>query len=197
MEQSNYLDTKATLFAIRAHGQQRRDLNGEPYVCHPIRVGNMAWKYVTHGNRTFVQTVGMFHDILEDTNVGVLAMFNQFGGRITDAVKCLTKPVGSLCADNFNGWSSREEKVEKSLDMYRTLDQREPDLAYYVRIVKLCDLYDNALSFHNDAKSLTDRDRAVRWAREQWRLLPLLKPSNNMLHDEVSMAVKMVEGLLL
>ncbi len=53
-------------FAVKAHGEQRRKYNNEPYVRHLERVAHMV---MTYGGTTGMVMAALLHDVLEDTPV--------------------------------------------------------------------------------------------------------------------------------
>ena len=55
------------MFAIEAHGDQRRKYTGEPYVVHPIQVADILEKEVEA--TTEMLAAAILHDVVEDTPV--------------------------------------------------------------------------------------------------------------------------------
>jgi len=81
--------------AVEAHRGQYRKGNCEPYVCHPIRV----WWLVRDARlNVFVQAAALLHDVLEDTDRGIL----EFPRPIQCMVLALTKPEGGNKQDGID-----------------------------------------------------------------------------------------------
>ena len=76
----------ALLLAVKKHaGQPRKD--GTPYINHPIRV---ALRLKEEGYDLTYQIVGLFHDLLEDTDTSEEEI-RAYGEDILTAVRLLTK----------------------------------------------------------------------------------------------------------
>lgn len=84
------LYTKALLTAVEAHGdQKRRWANGQPYVCHPIRVADLlrlSGAERSHIEPDYVLAAALMHDVLEDTEYGEMRMRADFPDDVTDMV---------------------------------------------------------------------------------------------------------------
>jgi GTP diphosphokinase / guanosine-3',5'-bis(diphosphate) 3'-diphosphatase len=81
------LVTRAFRFAAAAHeGQQRH--SGEPFIVHPVGVATIC-----AGLRLDEQTIAaaLLHDVVEDTDVGLDAVRDEFGGEIASLVDGVTK----------------------------------------------------------------------------------------------------------
>ena len=76
----------AILVAAYAHRGQR-DLGGNPYIFHPLRVTEAAR---AAGESEAVQIVCVLHDVVEDTKVTALQIADSFGIDIAAAVVALT-----------------------------------------------------------------------------------------------------------
>jgi guanosine-3',5'-bis(diphosphate) 3'-pyrophosphohydrolase len=74
---------KALIFATKAHGKQKRR-NGDLYIIHPIRVSQ---EVKTEKQRV----IALVHDTVEDTEVTLAQIEEEFGTEIMYAVDCLTK----------------------------------------------------------------------------------------------------------
>jgi len=97
LDTKNILDfdliNKAIYWAKKYHGSQKRK-SGEPYYTHPLEVAYMISNYKL---KTDVIVASILHDIVEDTEVTVGMIFDNFGQRIAQMVDRLTRdrPDGS------------------------------------------------------------------------------------------------------
>lgn len=78
---------RACDFATEAHGDQRR-VSGIPYILHPITV---AYILVQIGMDTDAICAGLLHDTVEDTDVELKQIENEFGEDVAVMVDGLTK----------------------------------------------------------------------------------------------------------
>lgn len=87
------LINKAICWAKKYHGDQKRK-SGEPYYTHPLEVAYLISDY---NLKTEVIVASILHDIIEDTEVRVGMIFDNFGWRIAEMVDRLTrdKPDGN------------------------------------------------------------------------------------------------------
>ncbi len=90
--------------AVDAHSKQRRK-SGEPYILHPIEVARICAEEIGLGPTAIV--AALLHDVVEDTEVTLTQIKEQFGERIARIVDGLTKldglynNVASPQAENF------------------------------------------------------------------------------------------------
>jgi len=97
LDTKNVLDfdliNKAIYWARKYHGDQKRK-SGESYYSHPLEV---AYMISEHNLKTDVIVASILHDIIEDTEVTVGMIFDNFGQRIAQMVDKLTRdrPDGS------------------------------------------------------------------------------------------------------
>ena len=97
LDTKNVLDfdlvNKAIYWAKKYHGDQKRK-SGEPYYSHPLEVAYMVSDYKL---KTDVIVASILHDIVEDTEVTVGMIIDNFGQRIAQMVDKLTRdrPDGS------------------------------------------------------------------------------------------------------
>ena len=91
LDTKNILDfdliNKAIYWAKKYHGDQKRK-SGEPYYSHPLEV---AYMISEHNLKTDVIVASILHDIIEDTEVTVGMIFDNFGWRIAEMVDRLTR----------------------------------------------------------------------------------------------------------
>ena len=78
----------ATMFAIEAHGDQRRKYTGEPHVVHPIHVADILEKEVEA--TTEMIAAAILHDVVEDTPVTLRDIKEKFGYTIAEYVHYCT-----------------------------------------------------------------------------------------------------------
>jgi (p)ppGpp synthase/HD superfamily hydrolase len=80
---------KARVFATADHAAvgQTRKYTGEPYVVHPIEVSELV---ASVGGTEAMVAAALLHDVLEDTEVTVDVLEEQFGSEVADLVLWLT-----------------------------------------------------------------------------------------------------------
>ncbi len=93
----------AYTLAVEAHKFQRRK-SGEPYIFHPIEVARICFEEIGLGPTAVI--CALLHDVVEDTDVTLEDIQDQFGTKITKIVDGLTKldglyHVDSAQAENF------------------------------------------------------------------------------------------------
>lgn len=125
----NKLIVKALQFAIVAHGDQKRKYTGLPYVTHCIEV---AQTVVLHGGTTEQVAAALLHDTVEDTDVTIKQIHDEFGFEIGTLVGWLTDV--SLPEDG-------NRAARKALDRAHTLAA-----PHDAQFVKLADLISNTTS---------------------------------------------------
>jgi len=91
VDTKNVLDfdliNKAIYWARKYHGDQKRK-SGEPYYSHPLEV---AYMISEHKLKTDVIVASILHDIVEDTEVTVGMIIDNFSWRIAEMVDRLTR----------------------------------------------------------------------------------------------------------
>ena len=78
---------RAYSFAETAHQGQLRD-SGEAYIAHPLAVANIL---VEMGLDPTSVIAALLHDVVEDTEIGLEEITNQFGNEVASLVDGLTK----------------------------------------------------------------------------------------------------------
>ena len=86
-------------FAAGKHAGQKR-MGGEPYISHPMAVAELLKE---GGYDEEYQIVGLFHDLLEDTDATEDEIAAYGSLQILEAVKLLTKKKGYVMAEYIAG----------------------------------------------------------------------------------------------
>jgi len=116
LDTKNILDfnliNKAIYWARKYHGDQKRK-SGEPYYSHPLEVAYMISDYKL---KTDVIVASILHDIIEDTEVTVGMIFDNFGQRVAETVDRLTRdrPDGTKLSVSeiiINAYQKQDEEV--------------------------------------------------------------------------------------
>lgn len=95
---------KAFDMALESHKDMRRK-SGEPYIYHPIAVAQIAAEEIGLGTTSIV--CALLHDVVEDTDVTLDEIEQEFGKKVAKIIDGLTKISGvfdtnsSLQAENF------------------------------------------------------------------------------------------------
>lgn len=93
--------------AVQAHAAQRRK-SGEPYILHPIAVAKICADEIRLGPTAII--CALLHDVVEDTEVTLEDIREQFGTRIAKIVDGLTKLDSA-----YNAESPQAENFRKVL----------------------------------------------------------------------------------
>jgi GTP pyrophosphokinase len=78
-------------FARRAHGNKRR-ISGRPYICHPLAVARIVCNEIGLGSTSI--SGALLHDVVTETDVTFEEVEKEFGTRIADLVRGVTKISG-------------------------------------------------------------------------------------------------------
>lgn len=139
-EEKNQLIRRAFDLALDAHKDQRRK-TGEPYIYHPIAVAKIVADEMGLGATSIA--CALLHDVVEDSDYTYEDIKQQFGEKIADIVKGLTKLTGisnqnkdvSLQAENYrkllltlsDDFRVILVKIADRLHNMRTLDSMSPE----------------------------------------------------------------------
>ncbi len=97
---------KAYELAVDAHSKQRRK-SGEPYILHPIEVARICAAEIGLGPTAVISA--LLHDVVEDTDITLKQIEEQFGAKIAMIVDGLTK------FKNLDALSPQAENFKKVL----------------------------------------------------------------------------------
>lgn len=160
---------QATLFAVRAHGDQKRKYTGEPYVIHCIEVARII-EGLYYPYEVSVVQAALLHDVIEDTHYGYNDIKSAFGEQVANLVL--------ECSDK-----SRPEDGNRAV---RKAIDREwyGQASAEGQTIKLADLIDNSLTI-----TFFDPDFAKVYMREKKALLKVLTKGNKVLHRRATQLV--------
>jgi len=123
---------QALIFAVCAHGDQKRKYSGEPYVVHPIRVAEIVKDAEIYIHRSECIAAALLHDVLEDTP----ATFDQLVTCFGDTTAQLVREISDVSKPSDGNRTKR-----KALDLaHLALASRE------AQTIKTADIIDNVLS---------------------------------------------------
>ena len=146
--------TLARVYATAAHAAvgQMRKYTDEPYIVHPIRVGDIVDKF---GGTDEMISAAYLHDVVEDTGVSIEDILDMFGSVvavIVDGLTDVSKPEDGNRA------------VRKAMDR-----QHSADATWAVQFVKCADIIDNAADIGDNDPSFN-----VVYRKEMAALLKVL-----------------------
>lgn len=159
---------KALIFATDAHEGQVRKYTGDPYITHPIAVSKIV---ETITNDKDIIAAALLHDTVEDTEVTLEEIEENFGSRVAIFVENLTD-ISTLGQGN--------RKTRKRIDLEHTA-QATPE----AKTVKLADLIHNTGSI-----TKYDSNFSKTYMNEKRELLKVLKEGNEKLYKKASLLVE-------
>ncbi|MBS8264011.1 HD domain-containing protein [Mesobacillus boroniphilus] len=124
---------KALQIASMAHEGQYRKNTIIPYIAHPVAVGMILQKA---GYRKEVVAAGILHDTVEDTDLTMEDIEQEFGKEIATIVEGCSEPDKSL---------SWEERKEHTIEFLKTASEE-------IRVVACADKLHNVRSIHQDVE---------------------------------------------
>jgi len=134
----------AVSFAARAHRHQLRKDKKTPYIAHPFRVSMVVRDIFGCDDEVAICTA-ILHDTIEDTATDFDDIEKRFGREIADCVAVMTKNM-------------LLREPEREIDY----DQRLARGPWQGRLVKLADVYDNALDIPRASMKKKCIERCVR-----------------------------------
>jgi len=124
----NKLLRKAIMLAYESHEGQL-DKSGLPYIIHPITVMNGV-------DSDKEKIVAVLHDVVEDTNVKIRTIYDEFGEEIAEAVELLTKSKGQdyfqyieALKGNYLAMNVKVQDLKHNMDLTRLprITERDKD----------------------------------------------------------------------
>lgn len=155
---------KALNFAKKKH-QGQFLCEKIPYIAHPIRVALILIEELKNKD-TEIICAALLHDVIEDCEVNSSDLKKSFGQEVLKLVLGVTR----IRPDN----ESEEEKSKNKLKKIREISKSNKR----IRLLKLCDVLDNARSeiFISPDSNLIKK--IPRWHREFIKYLPIVKKTN-------------------
>ena len=146
--------TLARVYATAAHAAvgQMRKYTDEPYIVHPIRVGDIVDKF---GGTDEMISAAYLHDVVEDTGVSIEDILDMFGSVVAVIVDGLTDVSKS---------EDGNRAVRKELDRAHSADA-----TWAAQFVKCADIIDNAADIGDNDPSFN-----VVYRKEMAALLKVL-----------------------
>jgi len=127
--------TAATLLAAQVHRQQRRELDGSPFLCHPLQAATLVCCW---GGSTDDVVTAMLHDAAEDHLGGPSEMLGHiqdlFGPAISQRVAALTKNT------------TLPDRKARELDLMQRLNQAVQTFGPGLAAVRLADRLHNLVT---------------------------------------------------
>lgn len=120
------LFAKALGFSSHYHLGQF-DKAGVPYITHPIRVAEAF-------TEDLEKTVGVLHDVVEDTTATIEDIYAEFGAIVGQSVKAMTKLDGEKYRDYLD--RVKADHIAFKVKMADMDDNSRPDRLAYLSIEK-------------------------------------------------------------
>ena len=161
---------KALDFARLAHNGQKRD-EGTPYITHPIRVANILMDEVSSMKSEMI-CAALLHDVIEDCNITMKELKNNFNDVIAHMVKLLTK----------------DPSIENHKRVYYENIMHASD---QVRLLKVCDRLDNLRSLRFNSNKAKMR----RYISEtEKKYVSMAEVTNNYLFRELKQELTVIKS---
>lgn len=100
------LTREALAVAERLHGGQRREVDGAPFVIHPLEVASLLYNM---GHSDVVIAAGVLHDTVEDTAAEVDDLELRFGEGVASLVAAMTED------SDIEDYEERKAKLRRQI----------------------------------------------------------------------------------
>jgi guanosine-3',5'-bis(diphosphate) 3'-pyrophosphohydrolase len=124
---------KAHKFAELAHGDQERKFTGIPYIRHPEETAQLLWEATDGKASPEEYAAALLHDVVEDTDIVIEEVGQNFGKDIMHLVGELT--------------TNEEEKQLETKKKY--LVKKINGMSNKAFNIKLCDRFSNVVGLEN------------------------------------------------
>ncbi len=163
---------RALDLAEEQHAGQFRS-SGVPYIIHPIRTALILVEELGIQDNDLL-CAAFLHDIVEDGVISVIHINNLFGPEVGRIVGKVTrhKPASE----------SEEEKLENKTRKAQEISEADEK----VRVIKLCDVLDNARSNDFVPEISLDYHKIPRWKEERKLYLPIAQKTNQKIYELLS-----------
>ena len=151
---------RAVKFATKAHRGQKRKYTDEPYIMHPLAVAEIVRTVSDHTEEMLVAAV--LHDVVEDTDVTIQDICDEFGTVVGMYVEYLT----DISTPEDGNRAQRKER-----DAWH--NSRGPAEA---QTIKVADLIHNTADIHTNDPRFWEV-----YKHEKWFLLNLLTEADSVL----------------
>jgi len=155
---------EALELAERAHGGQVRDEGGQ-YVLHPIRATLILLEEIGIKDIDIV-CASLLHDVIEDTNVDIEIIKEQFGNKVAGLVEKVTRERPED--------QTEEQKTKNKQKKIYALAESDKEM----RLIKLCDRLDNRRSQEFIPENHSSQKKFERWNKEFRQYIPIAKATN-------------------
>lgn len=152
--------TKAEMFAIQAHGDQKRKYTNEPYINHPMAVATLV-DFINNSNEDMI-CASILHDVVEDTKYTLKDIEKRFGEKIAELVMWLTD-----ISEPHHGNRAFRKQMDREHIAIAPAD---------AQTIKLADLIDNTRSIVKH-----DPGFAKVYMQEKRKLLDVMDKGNKQL----------------
>jgi len=129
----------ALQYSTDAHKLQFRK-SGEPYIIHPILVASIVASITDDESMTIA---ALLHDVVEDTDIGIDEILENFGSDVAHLVEGLTK-IDTIRDSELIPSHSNEKLIVSALSFRKMLLASIEDVR--ILVVKLCDRLHNMLT---------------------------------------------------
>jgi len=160
---------EALELAERAHRGQVRDEGGQ-YVLHPIRATLILLEDMGIKDIDIV-CASLLHDVIEDTNVDIEIIKEQFGNKVAELVERVTRERPED--------ETEEQKVKSKQKKIRALAESDKE----TRLIKLCDRLDNRYSQEFIPENHSSQKKFERWNKEFRQYISIAKATNKKLYE--------------
>lgn len=154
-----------TAQAAHWHKGQVRKYTGDPYITHPMAVACFT---LAAGGSERAQAAALLHDVVEDCGVSLEQVRHITSPEVADIVYALTDVYTAERYPELNRACRKVRVLNRWLD-FRGLARE--DIVRDAALVKLADLYSNALSIRQH-----DPKFWVQYRKEAADWIPVVKP---------------------
>lgn len=169
-EHEDYVDlAQAFTYVYNAHANNFRKGTEIPYIVHPMDVASILMK---NGASKMLTAAGLMHDLVEDTDVGLVEINNFYGSRIAELVKAVSELDESDQPYPTDG-KARSWKVRKEHSI-NTIKAAGWEVKLLSCADKLANIRDMISDRNNDAEYMWERYNADK-DEQEWYYSSMLE----------------------